>query len=115
MWTCEEDNGGRKVIHDKVHAGGMDSPRQGTPLAVPVFSPKQQPCPIRVADNKSLILFGNGEEVVVRAGERGVRFLIVSGTPIGEPVAWRGPIVMNTSEELQQAYAELRDGTFIKR
>ena len=55
-----------------------------------------------------------GDEVVVRAGEQGVRFLLVSGKPLEEPVAWYGPIVMNTSAELQQAIAELRAGTFIK-
>ena len=52
--------------------------------------------------------------VVVQAGEQGIRFLLVSGRPIEEPVAWYGPIVMNTSEELRQAVAELRSGTFIK-
>jgi redox-sensitive bicupin YhaK (pirin superfamily) len=51
---------------------------------------------------------------VVQAGEHGIRFLLVSGQPIEEPVAWHGPIVMNTKEQLQQAYAELREGTFIK-
>ena len=51
---------------------------------------------------------------VTEAGEEGVRFLLVSGQPIEEPVAWRGPIVMNTTEQLQQAYSELRAGTFIK-
>ena len=50
----------------------------------------------------------------VRAGDAGVRFLLVSGKPIEEPVAWYGPIVMNTDEQLRKAYAELRDGTFIK-
>ena len=65
--------------------------------------------------NRSLVLFDTGDEVVVVAGEKGVRFLMVSGKPIGEPVAWRGPIVMNTDEQLRQAYSELRDGTFIKK
>ena len=64
--------------------------------------------------NRSLILFDRGDAVTVRAGDAGVRFLMVSGKPIQEPVAWYGPIVMNTEEELRQAYAELRDGTFIK-
>ena len=50
----------------------------------------------------------------MQAGEQGIRFLLVSGKPIEEPVAWYGPIVMNTQAELQQAFAELRDGTFIK-
>ncbi|HYN07811.1 MAG TPA: pirin family protein [Vicinamibacterales bacterium] len=65
--------------------------------------------------NRSLVLFDRGDEVVVQAGETGIRFLLVSGKPIEEPVAWYGPIVMNTEAELQQAYSELRQGTFIKR
>jgi len=60
------------------------------------------------------VLFDNGDEVTVQAGDEGIRFLLVSGKPIEEPVAWRGPIVMNTQDQLRQAYAELRDGTFIK-
>ena len=66
------------------------------------------------AGNRSLVLFDSGDEVTVRAGDAGIRFLLVSGQPLKEPVAWRGPIVMNTDQELQQAYAELRNGTFIK-
>jgi len=65
--------------------------------------------------NRSLVLFDTGDEVTVQAGDAGIRFLLVSGQPLGEPVAWRGPIVMNTDEELRQAYAELRDGTFLNR
>jgi redox-sensitive bicupin YhaK (pirin superfamily) len=64
--------------------------------------------------NRSLVLFDRGDEVVVRAGDDGIRFLLVSGKPIEEPVAWYGPIVMNTSDELQRAVSELRNGTFIK-
>jgi redox-sensitive bicupin YhaK (pirin superfamily) len=64
--------------------------------------------------NRSLILFDSGDEVVVQAGDEGIRFLLVSGKPIDEPVAWYGPIVMNTDEELRQAYAELRNGSFIR-
>jgi redox-sensitive bicupin YhaK (pirin superfamily) len=64
--------------------------------------------------DRSLVLFDSGDEVTVQAGEEGIRFLLVSGQPIEEPVAWYGPIVMNTRAQLQQAYAELRDGTFIK-
>ena len=55
-----------------------------------------------------------GPPGVVQAGDEGIRFLLVSGRPIEEPVAWYGPIVMNTQDELQQAFAELREGTFIK-
>jgi redox-sensitive bicupin YhaK (pirin superfamily) len=64
--------------------------------------------------NRSLVVFGSGDEVTVEAGDDGIRFLLVSGRPIEEPVAWYGPIVMNTNSELQQAVAELRNGTFIK-
>ena len=64
--------------------------------------------------NRSLVLFDRGDEVTVQAGPAGMRFLLVSGQPLKEPVAWQGPIVMNTPDELRQAYAELRDGTFIK-
>jgi redox-sensitive bicupin YhaK (pirin superfamily) len=66
------------------------------------------------AVDRSLVLFDAGDEVVVRAGERGMRFLLVSGQPFREPVAWHGPIVMNTQGELKQAFSELQDGTFLK-
>ena len=64
--------------------------------------------------NRSLVLFDSGDEVVVQAGDEGIRFLLVSGKPLEEPVAWYGPIVMNTQEQLRQAVGELRAGTFIK-
>jgi redox-sensitive bicupin YhaK (pirin superfamily) len=64
--------------------------------------------------NRSLVVFDSGDEVTVQAGDEGIRFLLVSGKPIEEPVAWYGPIVMNTQAELQQAVNELRNGTFIK-
>lgn len=64
--------------------------------------------------NRSLILFDRGDEVTVQAGETGIRFLLVSGKPIEEPVAWYGPIVMNTKAQLREAYDELQAGTFIK-
>ena len=66
------------------------------------------------ADNRSLVVFDSGDEVTVQAGDQGIRFLLVSGKPIQEPVAWRGPIVMNTNEELRQAFEEYRNGTFLK-
>lgn len=69
---------------------------------------------LELTGNRSLVLFDRGDEVVVKAGDQGIRFLLVSGRPLEEPVAWRGPIVMNTQEELYQAYSELRNGTFIK-
>jgi redox-sensitive bicupin YhaK (pirin superfamily) len=64
--------------------------------------------------NRSLVLFDSGDEITVTAGDEGIRFLLISGRPLEEPVAWYGPIVMNTRAELQQAYDELRNGTFIK-
>ncbi len=66
------------------------------------------------AGDRSLIQFGTGEAITLQAGDNGVRFLLVSGKPIKEPVAWRGPIVMNSTEELQTAFKELREGNFIK-
>jgi redox-sensitive bicupin YhaK (pirin superfamily) len=66
------------------------------------------------AGNRSLVLFDSGDEVVVQAGDQGIRFLLVSGHPLEEPVAWHGPIVMNTHDELRTAVNELRAGTFIK-
>jgi len=65
--------------------------------------------------NRTLVVFGAGDEVVVQAGDEGVRFLLVSGAPIREPVAWHGPIVMNTREELMTAVRELQTGAFIKQ
>ena len=70
--------------------------------------------PLEETGNRSLVLFDSGDEVVVQTGDEGIRFLLVSGKPIEEPVAWYGPIVMNTEEELRQAYAELHNGSFIK-
>jgi redox-sensitive bicupin YhaK (pirin superfamily) len=64
--------------------------------------------------NRSLVVFDRGDEVTVQAGDAGIRFLLVSGKPIEEPVAWYGPIVMNTQAELRQAVSELQNGTFIK-
>ena len=78
---------------------GVDAPDE------PVFE---------AAGDRSIVLFDRGDEVTVQAGEEGVRFLLVSGEPLREPVAWQGPIVMNTQDELRQAYDELRDGTFLR-
>lgn len=64
--------------------------------------------------NQSLVLFEKGERIVITAGEEELRFLLVGGKPLGEPVAWGGPIVMNTHDELQQAFAEFKNDTFIK-
>jgi quercetin 2,3-dioxygenase len=86
------------------------------PLAVPTESvgwlDTQPPSD---AQNRSLIVFDRGDEVAVQAGEDGIRFLLVSGKPLEEPVAWYGPIVMNTQEELQQAFRELQQGNFLKK
>jgi len=60
------------------------------------------------------VLLDSGDEVAVQAGDDGIRFLLVSGKPFEEPVAWYGPIVMNTQEQLRQAFAELEKGTFLK-
>lgn len=65
--------------------------------------------------NHSLVLFDRGDEITVQAGPEGIRFLLVSGRPIEEPVAWYGPIVMNTQEQLRQAMSDLQEGTFIKQ
>jgi redox-sensitive bicupin YhaK (pirin superfamily) len=67
-----------------------------------------------MSGNRTLIRFGTGDEVTVQAGEEGIRFLLISGAPLEEPVAWHGPIVMNTREELRTAVQELNNGTFIK-
>jgi hypothetical protein len=71
--------------------------------------------PVYDATNHSLVLFDRGDELTVQAGPEGIRFLLVSGKPIEEPVAWYGPIVMNTQEQLRQAIGELHTGAFIKR
>ncbi len=85
------------------------------PLAVPTESVGwADMAPPQEASNRSLILFDRGDEVVVQAGEQGIRFLLVSGKPLQEPVAWYGPIVMNTQQELRQAFEEFQNGTFLK-
>jgi quercetin 2,3-dioxygenase len=68
----------------------------------------------RLIGDRHLVLFADGDAVVVTAGAEGLRFLLISGKPIGEPIAWRGPIVMNTQQELRVAFDELDQGTFIK-
>jgi hypothetical protein len=75
------------------------------PLAPPVYDAK----------NHSLVLFDRGDEIQVESGPEGIRFLLVSGRPLEEPVAWYGPIVMNTEEQIRQAVAELHNGSFIHR
>jgi quercetin 2,3-dioxygenase len=85
------------------------APRQ---VAVEYIGP--EPAPDQVVDDRSLVLFDSGDEVTVQAGPEGIRFLLVSGHPLAEPVAWHGPIVMNTQEELRRAFRELQDGSFLK-
>ena len=98
-----------------VFAGGGTFRDASDPRAVLTESGAEPEAPARYdAGNHSLVLFDRGDEVVVQAGDEGIRFLLVSGRPIEEPVAWYGPIVMNTQAELRQAVAELRDGSFIK-
>ncbi len=70
--------------------------------------------PPTAAEDRSLILFDSGDEVTVHAGDNGIRFLLISGQPLQEPVAWYGPIVMNTQDELRHAFEELQEGTFLK-
>jgi len=67
-----------------------------------------------LSGNRTLVQFDSGDEITVQAGPDGIRFLLVSGKPIEEPVAWHGPIVMNTQDELRQAIRDLQNGTFIR-
>jgi quercetin 2,3-dioxygenase len=102
-----------------VFGGGGKFCNASSPLAVPTGGVGWlETAPPSEADNRSLVLFDRGfdrgNEVEVQAGEEGIRFLLVSGKPLEEPVAWYGPIVMNTQRELQQAFEELEKGTFLK-
>jgi redox-sensitive bicupin YhaK (pirin superfamily) len=97
-----------------VFAGSGKFCNASEPLAVPTESMGWLDTkPPTEADNRSLVLFDSGDEVTVQAGDEGVRFLLVSGKPLQEPVAWYGPIVMNTQQELRKAFAQLQDGTFL--
>jgi hypothetical protein len=96
-----------------VFAGSGKFCNASEPLAVPTESVGWlDTTPPSAADNRSL--FDRGDEVMVQAGDEGLRFLLVSGKPLGEPVAWYGPIVMNTQAQLQEAFKELQQGTFLK-
>ncbi|MFZ0820309.1 MAG: pirin family protein [Candidatus Acidiferrales bacterium] len=98
-----------------VFAGAGKFCNASKPLEVPTESVGWlDTAPPRDAEDRSLILFDRGDEVAVQAGEEGIRFLLVSGKPLKEPVAWYGPIVMNTQEQLRQAFDELQKGTFLK-
>lgn len=70
--------------------------------------------PSVAVENKTLVLFGDGDFITMRAGGEALRFLLISGAPLNEPIAWRGPIVMNTDEEIRLAFEEYRNGTFVK-
>ena len=84
------------------------------PLAVPTEGVKWlDTAPPSEADDRSLVLFDRGDELEIQAGENGIRFLLVSGKPLQEPVAWYGPIVMNTQQQLRTAFEELEKGTFL--
>jgi len=99
-----------------VFAGGGKFCNASEPLAVPTEPVGwAETKPPTEADNRSLILFDSGDELTVQAGEDGIRFLLVSGKPLEEPVAWYGPIVMNTQEQLREAFTELDRGTFLSR
>ncbi len=98
-----------------VFAGSGKFCNASGPLAVPTEAVGWwDTTPPREADNRSLVLFDRGDELTVQAGADGMRFLLVSGIPLREPVAWYGPIVMNTQEQLRQAFEELQEGTFLK-
>src|SRR5258708_4445672 len=95
--------------------GGGKFCNASSPLAVPTEGVGLLgTTPPPEADNRSLVLFDRGDELEVQAGEDGIRFLLVSGKPLEEPVAWYGPIVMNTQAQLQEAFQELEKGTFLK-
>jgi redox-sensitive bicupin YhaK (pirin superfamily) len=98
-----------------VFAGNGKFCNASAPLAVPTeglgWADTKPPSQ---ADNRSLVLFDRGDELTVRAGDDGIRFLLISGKLLAEPVAWYGPIVMNTQEQLRQAFEDLERGTFLK-
>ncbi len=98
-----------------VFAGSGKFCNASGPLVVPTESVGwMDTSPSTEVDNRSLILFDSGDEVTVQAGDEGIRFLLISGKPLKEPVAWYGPIVMNTQAELKKAFEELQAGTFLK-
>jgi len=97
-----------------VFAGSGKFCNASGPLAVPTESLGwADKVPPAEAENRSLVLFDQGDDVTVQAGEDGIRFLLCSGQPLQEPVAWYGPIVMNTQAQLREAFDELDQGTFL--
>ena len=98
------------VIGGRGNFTGNEEPFSYDEVGVNYFDYSKDP----VAGNGTLVVFGDGDAIEVSASGEGVRFLLISGRPIGEPVAWHGPIVMNTREELRLAFEELEAGTFIR-
>ena len=94
-----------ELVAGDATGGGRESGVAVTPDDSPVLTD---------IGNRSLVVFDRGDAITVQAGDEGIRFLLVSGRPIEEPVAWYGPVVMNTEAELRQAFAEIRQGTFIR-
>jgi quercetin 2,3-dioxygenase len=110
----EDDKSYLRNAFSYVFAGAGKFCNASGPLTVPTESVSSlDTAPPSEADDRSLVLFDAGDEVLVQAGDDGIRFLLVSGEPLKDPVAWYGPIVMNTQEELQRAFEELREGTFL--
>ena len=98
-----------------VFDGSGKFPRASSPRAVPTERAGTDEITLsEPAENRSLVLFDAGDEIVVETSDEGIRFLLVSGKPLLEPVAWAGPIVMNTREELKTAFDEYQNGTFLK-
>jgi quercetin 2,3-dioxygenase len=105
----------RRSAFAYVFAGSGKFCNASGPLAVPTESVGWLDTkPPADADNRTLVVFDRGDEIQVEAGEDGMRFLLVSGKPLKEPVAWYGPIVMNTQQQLREAFEELEKGTFLK-
>lgn len=112
-WTLHDEAGHNSFAY--VFEGSGIFCDESRPLEVPADSAGWWDTEIpNQAENRHLILFGEGDGITVTAGPEGLRFLFVSGRPLKEPVAWYGPIVMNTQEELKTAFQEYQDGTFLK-
>ena len=95
-WSNKSEDGSTLFIYVLLGSGSFDP---GQPEAI---------------ENKRAVLFGEGEQFWIKAGTEGIRFLLLSGKPLKEPIAWGGPIVMNTNEELELAFRELRKDSFVK-
>ena len=103
---------GHRLCHrwDSACFSDLEDPFSYDAEGLNYFDLKRNPMP----SDGTLILFDDGEQITVSAGDQGVRFIFLSGKPLREPVAWYGPIVMNTREQLQTAFEEYEKGTFIK-